>query len=380
MITLAHYTSGQWRTDQTGYRYFLPNAINTQWAWDSPEINLLTEHAAIKLGELNSFSKLVPNIDLFIHLHVTKEAVISSRIEGTQTHIDEALLDVEDIAHERRNDWQEVRNYTQALNYAIDALTHLPISARLLKAVHKILLTDARGKHKLPGEFRRSQNWIGGSSLLDATFIPPHQDYVPDLMSDLEHFIHSDDIAIPTLIKAAIAHYQFETIHPFLDGNGRIGRLLITLLLVDKEILQQPLLYLSSYFEKHKGLYYDNLMFVRSKNDMTQWLKFFLVGVAETAEQAAHTLSQILSLKTELEQYINTKLGRKSHTARLLLDALFTQPIISVKQISSATALSYNAANGLAHDFVQAQILCETTGQTRNRLFVFKRYLALFES
>lgn len=378
MIVLSSYVAGQRQKDKTGYSYFLPNIINAVWRWDNPEINRLTERAAVKLGELNAFSKLVPNIDLFIQLHVTKEAVVSSRIEGTQTNIDEALLNIEDVVDERRDDWQEVKNYTKALNFAIDELVKLPISSRLLKEVHQILLTGARGEHKLPGEFRRSQNWIGGSSLLDATFIPPHPDYVIELMSDLEQFIHNDDTGVPLLVKIAIAHYQFETIHPFLDGNGRIGRLLITLFLVDKGILNQPLLYLSAFFEQNKGLYYDNLTFVRTKNDMEQWLKYFLVGIADTAEQAVNTLSEVLALRSELEQSITANMGRKSHTATQLLTRLFEQPIVSVNQVGTITQLSYNAANTLTNDFIKAGILVEMTGQTRNRLFVFQRYLSLF--
>lgn len=378
MITLEHYQSGDWQKDYTGYSYFMPSHINSPWRWYSPEINLLLEQAAIKLGELNSFSKLVPNIDLFIQLHVKKEAVGSSRIEGTKTNINEALLELEDIADERRDDWQEVQNYTQALNYAIAQLAHLPISSRMLKEIHEILLQSVRGEHKLPGEFRRSQNWIGGSTLLDATFIPPHQNYVAELMSDWEKFIHNQEIGLPALIKIAIAHYQFETIHPFLDGNGRIGRLLIPLFLVDKAILNQPLLYMSSYFEKHKGLYYDNLTFVRSKHAMTQWLKYFLVGVASTAEEGVETLSQVLKLKARLEQKINSTFGRKSHNAMLLLQALFAKPIVNVAQVCEITNLSFTAANALVDDFLEARIVEETTGKSRNRLFIFSEYVNLF--
>lgn len=378
MITLEHYQSGHWQKDYTGYSYFMPSHINSPWRWHNPDINLLLEQAAIKLGELNSFSKLVPNIDLFIQLHVKKEAVVSSRIEGTKTNINEALLELEDIADERRDDWQEVQNYTQALNYAIAKLAHLPISARLLKEIHAILLQSVRGEHKLPGEFRRSQNWIGGSTLLDATFIPPHQDYVAELMSDWEKFIHNQEIGLPALIKIAIAHYQFETIHPFLDGNGRIGRLLIPLFLVDKAILNQPLLYMSSYFEKRKDLYYDNLTFVRSKHAMTQWLKYFLVGVASTAEEGVETLSQVLKLKARLEQKINSTFGRKSHNAMLLLQALFAKPIVNVAQVCEVTSLSFTAANALVDNFLEARIVEETTGKSRNRLFIFSEYVNLF--
>jgi Fic family protein len=230
MIDLAHYTSGVLKKHPTGYTYFVPSKINEQWIWDNTQINALLEKAAAKLGELNSFSKLVPNIDLFLQLHITKEAVISSRIEGTKTQIDEALLEEEDISPERRNDWHEVTNYVKALNKAIVDLETLPISARLIRKTHGILLNSVRGEHKQPGEFRKSQNWIGGNSLLDAVFIPPNQELISELMSDLESFLHNQEVQIPALIKIAIAHYQFETIHPFLDGNGRIGRLLIPIL------------------------------------------------------------------------------------------------------------------------------------------------------
>lgn len=233
------------------------------------------EKAAVKLGELNSYARLAPDIDLFIQLHVTKEAVASSRIEGARTHINEAILQEADIEPERRNDWKEVNNYIQALNTAIEELNTLPLSSRLLKQTHATLLQSVRGEHKLPGEFRSSQNRIGGNSLADAAFIPPHHRYVPELMGDLENFLHNERIQIPALIRIAIAHYQFETIHPFLDGNGRIGRLMITLFLVSEGLLEKPLLYLSNYFEKNKSLYYDNLTVVRSKSDILQWLKYF---------------------------------------------------------------------------------------------------------
>lgn len=253
MIDLAHYNSGELKKHPTGYTYFVPSKINKQWIWDNSQINTLLEKAAAKLGELNSFSKLVPNIDLFLQLHITKEAVISSRIEGTKTQIDEALLDEESISPERRNDWQEVTNYVKALNQAIIDLDILPISTRLIRKTHGTLLNSVRGEHRQPGEFRKSQNWIGGNSLLDAIFIPPIQDLVPELMSDLESFLHNQEIQVPTLIKVAIAHYQFESIHPFLDGNGRIGRLLIPLFLVDQKILEKPLLYISAFLKKTKA-------------------------------------------------------------------------------------------------------------------------------
>lgn len=378
MIELETYQAGQYKRSTTGYKYFIPRKINDTWVWKNQQVNSLLEKAAIKLGELNSFAKLVPNINLFIQLHVTKEAVVSSRIEGTQTRIDEALLREDEISPERRDDWKEVNNYIKAINKAINELEKLPISSRLIRQTHHTLLQSVRGEIKEPGKFRTSQNWIGGSSPSDAVFVPPAHHYVDELMGDLENFIHNEEISVPALIRIAIAHYQFETIHPFLDGNGRIGRLLITLFLVDQKVLTKPLLYLSTYFEKNKSLYYDNLTFVRTKNDMTQWLKYFLLGVAETAEQATDTLSNVLKLKSKLEDKVNENFGRKSNSATILLNYLFKHPIVDVREVQKATKLSYKAANDLVNDFKTAKMLKETTGQSRNRLFSFDEYLRLF--
>lgn len=378
MIQLEKYVSGKNEKDPTGYSYFMPSMINQQWKWEEQSINTLLETAAIKIGELNSYSRLVPNIDLFIQLHVTKEAVVSSRIEGTKTQIEEALMDENEISPEGKDDWKEVNNYIKALNQAIIELETLPISSRLIKKTHQILLDHARGENKQPGQYRRSQNWIGGNTLADSVFIPPHQKNIDELMGDLEKFLNNEDIILPALIKIGIAHYQFETIHPFLDGNGRIGRLLITLFLVDQKILNKPLLYLSAYFEKNKSLYYDNLSFVRTKSDMTQWLKYFLVGVAETAEDATQTLSEILELKTKLEISITTTFGKRSNNALLLLNFLFKKPIVHVNQVKEVTNSSYKSANDLVSDFVTVGILKELTGQNRNRIFGFDQYLKMF--
>lgn len=377
MILLEEYVAGKY-IKGAGFRYFMPEMINDQWQWTNPEINMLLERASIQLGALNSFARLVPNIDLFIELHVKKEAVQSSRIEGTQTNMEESVLPEEEISPERRDDWREVKNYTVALNDAVASLATLPLSSRLVKQTHKVLLNSVRGKYKLPGEFRTSQNWIGGSGPSDAIFTPPSHIYVDDLMSDLEKFLHNDEIAVPALIKIGIAHYQFETIHPFLDGNGRIGRLLITLFLMDKQILQQPLLYLSSYFEKNKSLYYDNLTRVREKNDMTQWLKYFLVGVSETAEKAVNTLSQVIKLKQSLEMDIQQNWGRRIQPALALLNYLFLNPVVTVKTAADVCNVSIKTAGELIDSFISSNIIHEITKQSRNRIFTFHVYLELF--
>jgi Fic family protein len=379
MVELEKYKSGHYEK-ASGYQYFVPSFINEEWTWKTPALNRLLEKAAVRLGELNSFARLVPNIDLFIQLHVTKEAVVSSRIEGTRTNMDEAVLPYEEIKPERRNDWQEVNNYIKALNEAIGELEKLPLSSRLIRKTHKILLDSVRGESKLPGEFRKSQNWIGGASLSDAVYIPPRAELVNDLMSDLEKFIHNNDIQVPSLIRIAIAHYQFESIHPFLDGNGRIGRLLITLFLVHEGILDKPLLYLSAYFEQNKSLYYDNLTLVRTKNDMIQWLKYFLVGIEQTASRAVQALSAVLALKKKTEDEIRANFGRRSNSALKLLNELFRNPVTTVEQASRICDLSFKAANDLVGLFSKKGLLKELTGQSRNRIFIFEPYLNIFDN
>jgi Fic family protein len=379
MIELEKFNPGRYESG-VEYNYFLPEKVNTEWQWNAQIINHLLEKAAVKLGELNSYASLVPDIDLFIQLHVTKEAVLSSRIEGTKTNINEAILPEDEIKPERKNDWKEVNNYITALNQAITELQQLPISTRLIKKTHKTLLDSVRGEYKQPGEYRTSQNWIGGNSLSDATFIPPHDSFVNELMGDLENFIHNDQIKIPALIRAGIIHYQFETIHPFLDGNGRIGRLLITLYLVSQKILDKPLLYLSTYFEKNKGLYYDNLTRVREHSDMIQWLKYFLVGIEQTATQSIQTLTEILKLKSNIEHEAPSIFKRRSYAAIRLFNELYKKPFVNVESAAQICNLSYKAANDLIALMSQSGYLKETTGQSRNRLFVFQPYLLIFEN
>lgn len=377
MIKLENYKSGHFEQG-IGYKYFVPSFINDEWSWQDSSINNLLEKASLRLGELNSFSRLVPNIDLFIQLHVTKEAVLSSRIEGTQTHMDEALLPQAEVQEERRNDWQEVRNYVEAINDAIANLEKLPISSRLIRSTHKILLNSVRGEHKLPGEYRTSQNWIGGNSISDARYIPPHYQLVGDLMGDLEKFLNNPNTNVPDLIKIAIAHYQFETIHPFLDGNGRIGRLLITLYMVQEKILSQPLLYLSTYFEKRKDLYYDNLNQVRVNNDMNQWIKYFLVGVEQTASLASQTLSNVLKFKENIENHIRANYGRRSTNAIVLIQQLMKRPVVTVDDAAKLCGVSYKSANEIVKLLCDDGYLVESTGQSRNRLFQFKPYTNIF--
>ena len=256
---MKNYKSGH-HLQQSNYQSFQPNTLNHVWHLDDMELVQLLGQADRAVGRLDMYSEYIPNIDLFIRMHVLKEATQSSKIEGTQTNMEEALQSKEDIALEKRDDWEEVQNYISAMNDAIEQLQQLPFATRLICETHKILMQGVRGKHKLPGEFRKSQNWIGGATITDATFIPPAHHTINDLMSDLENFLHNEDAYFPELLKIALVHYQFETIHPFLDGNGRVGRLLITLYLVDKGILKKPILYLSDFFERNRQLYYDNLM------------------------------------------------------------------------------------------------------------------------
>lgn len=377
-MKFENFKAGSWQ-QQYQYKSFSPSLVNQVWTWDDPAINTLLEDANRALGELNAFSLIVPDIDLFIEMHVVKEAQTSSRIEGTQTGIDEALLSEEQIQPEKRNDWREVRNYIEAVNVAIGELAALPLSNRLLKHAHEILMRGVRGEHKQPGEFRSSQNWIGGASLADAVFIPPHPDEVPALMSDLEKFWHNEQLAVPHLIRAAISHYQFETIHPFLDGNGRIGRLLIPLYLVNHGLLAKPSLYLSDYFERNRASYYDALMRVRVSNDLIHWVRFFLGGVAETAAKGRDVFRKILTLRTEVEHAV-LSLGKRAPNARLMLNLLYRKPMVSAMDVEVALAVSTPTANALIRDMEKLGILVEITGQQRGRVYSFDRYLSLFFS
>ena len=376
-MDIRDFQSGEYR-QQYQYKSFLPSQVNHAWTLSDADLLWLLSQADRKLGELNAFSQLVPDVDYFIRMHVSKEATTSSRIEGTQTNIEEALQKIENIAPEKRDDWEEVQNYVTAMNEAIAALERLPLSGRLLKDTHRTLLQGVRGAHKLPGEFRTSQNWIGGATLKSAVFIPPHHEDVPDLMADLERFLNDQSQSVPDLIKIGIAHYQFETIHPFLDGNGRIGRLLITLYLVSSGLLVKPSLYLSAFFEQYRQQYYDYLSRARTHNDLKQWLKFFLEGIWQTSENSIQTFKAIIALRTECERQVIT-LGKKTKLAQAALQLLFSKPIVDGQDLAAALEVNISTAFRLIDDLVRLGILRESTGLKRNRVFVFQKYVALFE-
>ena len=375
-MNIKDFKSGTLRQEYQ-YKSFIPEMINHTFTWDDPQINTMLEDATRALGELNAFTMIVPNVDIFIQMHITKEANTSSKIEGTKTEMDEVLIAKDQVDPEKRDDWQEVRNYIDAMNSAIKELETLPISNRLIKNIHAILLNSVRGEAKQPGEFRKSQNWIGGASLATAYFIPPHQDVVNELMSDLEKFLHNEEIFVPHLIKIAIAHYQFETIHPFLDGNGRIGRLLITLYLVSNGLLKKPSLYLSDFIERNKSVYYESLTRVRTDNDLIHWIKFFLEAVIVTANSGVKTFQDILSLKQEMDAIV-VGFGKKAHNASKLLDYLYQRPIISISDIIEPLEVSKPTANSLVKEFEEKGILKEITGYERNKLFAFDRYLSIY--
>ena len=372
---MKNFISGK-IVNQGYYKAFIPNMINRDWEINDMDVIHLLSQADRLLGQLDMYSHYV-NIDLYLSMHIAKEATQSSRIEGTQTNMEEVFMKENEVAKERRDDWEELQNYITAMNEAINNLQTLPFSNRLICQAHKILLQGVRGKHKLPGEFRTSQNWIGGATINDALFIPPPHNEVPALISDLEKFANNRSNHLPELLKVAIIHYQFETIHPFLDGNGRIGRLLITLYLVNKGLLKRPILYLSDFFEQYRDLYYDNLTLVRTKNNMNQWLKFFLTGIIQTANKGIKTFDEILKLQKTLNEKI-TVLGSRSADANKVIAHLYTTPVINVTEVEQIIEKSNVSSYKLIADLEKIGILHEITGGQRRRLYVFKEYVELF--
>jgi Fic family protein len=376
-MDISTFQAGQYE-DRYEYRAFRPAPVCHEWVSADAELTEILGRADRALGELNAFAQLVPDIEFFIQMYVAKEATQSSRIEGTQTNIEDAFKDVDDLNPEERDDWAEVQNYIRAINFSIEALETLPLSNRLLRQTHEILMKGVRGKDKRPGEFRVSQNWIG-VSLKNAVFIPPHHEHVPDLMSDLEKFLHDDDIFVHPLLRIAIAHYQFETIHPFLDGNGRLGRLMISLYLASEGLLGKPALYLSDYFERNKTAYVDHLMAVRQGNHLHDWLIFFLHGVEETARASASAFRAILELKGRIERDVLPHFSsRRQDNAQAVMRFLYARPVIDVKAVAELTQTTANTASALIADLVEHGVLIESTGQRRNRVFIFQDYIGLF--
>ena len=364
---------------QYQYKSFTPEPVNHSWIFTDPDVQQLLSDADRRLGELNAFSQLVPDVDFFIRMHITKEATQSSRIEGTRTNMEEAFLDRQSVVPEHRDDWDEVRNYIDAIHYAIEQLDRLPLSNRLIKDTHNVLMRGVRGETKRPGEFRTSQNWIG-VSLKDAVFVPPHQDELADLMGDLEKFIHNEESRVPHLIKIAIVHYQFETIHPFLDGNGRIGRLMIALYFSSFGLLERPALYLSDYFERNKTHYVEHLMAVRESDNLKGWLVFFLHGVVETAGKSIQVFKDIVALKLKLEQQVLPYFSvRRQQNAQDLVKYLYQMPIVRISDVATLLGINKNTAAVLVADFCKHNVIVEISGRQRNRLYVFAQYMNIFD-
>ena len=337
------------------------------------------EAATLALGRLDAVSTLLPDETLFLYAYVRKEAVLSSQIEGTQSSLSDLLLfELEEAPGVPLDDVVEVSNYVAALEHGLNRLRgRFPLSNRLLREIHGVLLSRGRGSSKAPGEFRRSQNWIGGSRPGNATFVPPPHTLVADCMGALEHFLHATDDGLPALVRAGLAHVQFETVHPFLDGNGRLGRLLITLLLCHAGILREPLLYLSLYFKKHRTVYYDLLDAVRRTGDWESWLAFFIEGVRTTAEGAVATSRRLTNLFASDRTALQRHAGRRAGSALRVHDALKTKPILPLRAVRTLTALSFPTASSAMQLLVEQGIVRELTGKLRNRLFVYDRYLAI---
>ena len=378
-MKLEDYKAGEYKQGN-GYKAFLPSNINYNWGWDDTKLDALLAEANRQIGELNAYSLLLPNVDLYIKMHVKIEANKSSKIEGTKTTIEEDLSDLQDINPEKRDDWEEVQNYVKATNYGIDRINDgFPGFNRLIRDIHRILLNGVRGEKKTPGEFRISQNWVGGTMPSTAAYVPPLVEDVADCLKDLELFINNEEIDTPDLVKIAIIHYQFESIHPFLDGNGRIGRLLIPLYLQSKKYLDNPCLYISFFFEKNRDLYYQKLNDVRVKNDIIGWIKFFLEGIIETAKIAKEKFKKVVELTKKVDVQISD-LKVKYDNAKKIVDYFYDEPYSTRKKISEALKMPESTVNGVINELKSANIIKETTGYSRNQIFVFSEYVKIFLS
>ena len=373
--------AGRYVRQPTGYQAFIPESLPPIPAIElSPALQSALSSADRWLGRLDGSIQTLPNPDLFVFMYVRKEAVLSSQIEGTQSSLQDVLAaEAQVFSPDQPRDVDEVVNYVQAMNYGLGRLPILPISIRLIREIHARLLKDVRGSQLTPGELRRSQNWIGagGCTLSEATFVPPPPHEVPVALSALEKFLHTSS-DLPELIQIGLAHAQFETIHPFLDGNGRIGRLLITLLLCQREILLKPVLYLSHYFKQHRSTYYDRLQAIRDAGDWEGWLIFFLQGVTVVSREATDMARRINTLREAHRAQITSLLGRSSGGALRVLEHLFQHPILSVGEIREITGTSYTAANTLVSRLSELEIIFEITGNRRNRMFQYESYIRLF--
>ncbi len=375
------HRSGRYIQQPTGYRAFLPQPLPPEPPIRiDDELSRLVEDAGTALGRLDGVASVLPNPNLFVGMYVKHEAVLSSEIEGTQATLEDVL---EYEADGRRTDQpldvEEVINYVRAMNFGLKRLTDLPLSLRLIREIHGELLQGVRGQERSPGEFRTSQNWIGpgGCNLNNAEFVPPPPGDLGQILDDFQKFLHQRD-ELPKLIHCGLAHAQFETIHPFLDGNGRVGRLLITLLLVERGVLQRPLLYLSYYLKAHRSQYYDRLTAIRTEGDWENWLKFFLRGILEVSNAAAQTAREIVVLRDTLQQAI-----RESTNAGYgfsLLDHFFELPVLSIKQAEQHLGCTYRTAARLVEEFEALGIVREITGQKRHRRYRFERYIAIFRN
>ncbi|MDF1513486.1 MAG: Fic family protein [Anaerolineae bacterium] len=375
------FRAGRYIHQPVGYRAFYPAPLPP----DPPihitdDLQVLLSEVNLELGRLDGSILTLPNPDLFVYMYVRKEAVLSSQIEGTQSSLQDLLAaEARMLSPHRHSDVGEVINYIKAMHYGLNRLETLPVSVRMVKEIHSELMKGVRGSHLTPGELRRSQNWIGptGCTLEEAVFIPPPPRELPEMLSDWEKFLHAED-NVPLLLKIGMAHAQFETIHPFLDGNGRVGRLLITFLLCERQVLSKPVLYLSYYFKQYRSAYYERLQAVRDTGDWESWLTFFLRGVINVSQQATETARHILMLRENHRNKITDMLGRGAGTGHRVLEYLFEHPIISVRNVQEVTGLSYSAANKVVANLEHMDILRESTGQVRNRQFTYEAYIALF--
>lgn len=376
-MRLEDYQSGKFIQMQD-YKAFVPSKINYNWEWSDTKLNKLLSEADRQIGELNAYSLLIPNVDLYIKMHVKIEANKSSRIEGTRTTVEEDLLDVTEINPEKRDDWEEVQNYVKATNYGVNRIREgFPVCTRLIREIHAILMQGVRGEHKTPGEFRTSQNWIGGSMPSNAVYVPPPHTELAECLTDFELFINNEDIDTPDLIKIAILHYQFESIHPFQDGNGRIGRLLIPLYIQSKGMLDKSCLYISDYIERNKDFYYDMLTRVRTQNDMIGWIKFFLEAIIETSKIAKEKFRKVVELTKEMDEAI-MDLSVKPENAKKVLDVLYDEPAINRKKICELTGIKEGTVKNIINSLLEKDIIIETTGYSRNQIFKFQKYTDLF--